>query len=309
MIRAIFHSDLDRMTAWIEPLRRLIPSIDLRPAGAFEEPASVDVAIIWKPPADLHRYTGLKAILSLGAGVDQLDLPSLPRHVPLARLRDVTLTREMRDYCRLAVTRYQRDFHLHERHSRDGGPWRYDLPRLPSEWTVGVLGLGELGGAVASELASAGFRVSGWSRNPKSIANVRSHVGERGLSEIAATSDVLVNLLPLTPETEDILDRRLFETMRKGSYLINAGRGRHLVEQDLLDALNRDHLAGATLDVFRTEPLPPDHPFWRHPRILVTPHVAAASHPETAAPQVADNIIRAMRGDPLLNLVDRERGY
>ena len=309
MIRTVFHSDLDRMAGWVEPLRRLIPSLDLRKAGGFENPANVDIAIFWKPPPELERYTGLKAILALGAGVDQLDLASLPANVPVARLRDTSLTRDMRDYCRLAVTRYHRDFHAYERLSRDGGPWRYEVPRQAGDRRIGLLGLGELGAAVATELAGAGFQVSGWSRNPKTIAHIRSSVGEQGFADVVSGADILINLLPLTPQTENILDRRLFATMRKGACLINVGRGRHLVEADLLDALNSGHLGGATLDVFRTEPLPADHPFWRHPAILITPHVAAVTNPETAAPQIAENIMRAMRGEHLLNQVDRTRGY
>jgi glyoxylate/hydroxypyruvate reductase A len=247
--------------------------------------------------------------LSLGAGIDQLDLSVLPRSVPLARLKDPELTKAMRQYCQLAVLRYHRDFHLYERFSQAGGPWRFRLPKPTSATRVGVLGLGELGGAVARDLVDLGFRVSGWTRNEKRIPGVQCFSGPNRLFDIAGQSDILINLLPLTADTDSILDRRLFEVMPMGSYLINVGRGRHLVEADLLAALESGQIGGATLDVFRNEPLPADHPFWRNPRVLITPHVATAANPQTAALQVVENIHRAMRGDTLVNQVDLSRGY
>jgi glyoxylate/hydroxypyruvate reductase A len=288
-------------------LKRRLP--DLRLVDIDNAGDAIDIALIWKVPPGLERFGNLRAILSLGAGVDQLDLDTLPKNVPLARLKDDSLTACMIDYCRLAVLRYHRDFHLYERLSREGGPWRYELPKRTSERCVGILGLGELGGAVAGDLVSAGFQVAGWSRSRKEVAGVRSCIGPEGLEEIAAMSEILINLLPLTPQTENILNRQFFSKMRVGSYLINVGRGRHLAEDDLLWALDEGRLAGATLDVFRTEPLPAGHPFWGDRRILVTPHIAAAGNPETAADYVAENIRRALRGERLLNQVDVSRGY
>jgi glyoxylate/hydroxypyruvate reductase A len=233
----------------------------------------------------------------------------LPKGVPLARLRDPSLTEGMKAYCELAVLRYHRDFHIYERLSREGGPWRFKLPRPTANRRIGILGLGELGAGVASHLANAGFAVAGWARTSKQIPGIAAHHGSEGLDALAARSDIIINLLPLTAETENILDRKLFGRMPKGSYLINVGRGRHLVEDDLLVALRSGQLAGATLDVFRKEPLPLEHPFWHEPNILITPHVATSANPETAARQVVENIGRAMRGEALLNEVDPNRGY
>jgi glyoxylate/hydroxypyruvate reductase A len=219
------------------------------------------------------------------------------------------LTAGMVEYCRLAVLRYHRDFHFYERSSREHGPWRFSLPLPPQHRRIGVLGLGELGAAVAADLSASGFRVQGWARTLKSIPAVQCHLDMKGLHQLAASSDVLINLLPLTSQTEGILNADLFARMPRGSFLINVGRGRHIVEEDLLLALRSGQLAGATLDVFHHEPLPRDHPFWREPSILITPHVATAPNPKTAALQVASNIKRAMRGEPLLNAVDRAHGY
>jgi glyoxylate/hydroxypyruvate reductase len=309
MVKLVFHSDIDYLEDWLPPLRRLLPELDAKKSADVSDPASIDVALIWTPPPRIEQYCNLKAILSLGAGVDQLDLKKLPKGVPLARLKDPSLTEGMKAYCMLAVLRYHRDFHIYERFSREGGPWRFDLPKPAAKRRIGILGLGELGASIASHLASAGFAVAGWARTPRQIPGVTTHHGWERLDALAAGSDILINLLPLTAETEGILSRKLFSQMPEGSYLINVGRGRHLIEDDLLVALRSGQLSGATLDVFRKEPLPPDHPFWREPNILITPHVATSANPETAAQQVVQNIERALRGETLLNQVDRDRGY
>jgi glyoxylate/hydroxypyruvate reductase A len=309
MVKLVFHSDLDRAEDWLPELKRHIPDLDAEVSSDVVDPASIDVALIWKPPPRFAEYTNLKAILSLGAGVDQLDLHTLPVGVPIARLRDPSLIAGMVEYCRLAVLRYHRDFHFYERSSRERGPWRFSLPRPPQDRRIGVLGLGELGAAVAVDLSAAGFRVQGWARTPKSFPAVRCCVGLLGLHQLAAFSDVLINLLPLTSETVGILNTDVFARMPRGAFLINVGRGRHLVEEHLLLALRSGQLGGATLDVFQREPLPQDHPFWGEPSILITPHVATAPNPKTAALQVASNIKRAVRGEPLLNAVDRAHGY
>ncbi len=309
MVKLVFHSDIDYPEDWLPPLRRLLPGLDAKRSADVSDPASIDIALIWKPPPRIEQYCNLKAILSLGAGVDQLDLEELPKEVPLARLKDPSLTEGMKAYCMLAVLRYHRGFHIYERLSCEGGPWRFELPKPNARTRIGILGLGELGTGVASHLASAGFAVSGWARTSKQLPGVTTYYGWERLDDLAAAADILVNLLPLTAETEGILSRKIFDRMPKGSFLINVGRGRHLIEDDLLIALRSRQLSGATLDVFRNEPLPPDHPFWREPNILITPHVATSANPETAAQQVVHNIERAMRGEKLLNQVDRDRGY
>jgi glyoxylate/hydroxypyruvate reductase A len=176
-------------------------------------------------------------------------------------------------------------------------------------FVVGILGLGALGAAAAQQLRALGFAVAGWSRGAKSIEGVRSFHGDHGFAALLGESEIVVCLLPLTPATENILDRRAFALMPRGAAVINCARGGHLVEADLLAALDAGQLSAAVLDVFRQEPLPPDHPFWRHPKVVVTPHVAAATHPPTAAPVVADTLRRVRENRPLVNVVDRSAGY
>ena len=189
------------------------------------------------------------------------------------------------------------------------GEWRELHQPAAADRRVGVMGLGVLGGAAARTLAGLGFSVAGYSRTPKDIAGVRVFHGPDGLAPFLERTEILVNLLPLTQALEDVLSARLFAALPEGAIVINAGRGRHLVDRDLLDALDSGHLAGATLDVFREEPLPPSHPFWRHKGICLTPHVASVADPRSVADQVAENIRRANAGEPLLNVVDPKVGY
>jgi glyoxylate/hydroxypyruvate reductase len=248
------------------------------------------------------------AVQSLGAGINQLGMHDFPSHVRVARLVDTGLTRMMTEYALLAALRYARNFDYHERAQR-GSAWDYVMPTGVGGCRVGVLGLGVIGAAVARRLAENGFLVSGWARSNKTIDGATCFSGDDGLSAFLADLRVLINLLPLTPQTTNILDEKLFATLPKGAFVVNIGRGAHLVEADLLAAIDSGHLGGATLDVFREEPLPAGHPFWLHPRITITPHCAGTGDPDSAAEVVAENIRRAKRGDPLLNEVDRARGY
>jgi len=305
----LFCSNLDDPEEWRPPMTRLMPDLELRVYPDFGKAEEIDVAMVWRPPAEgLAQFTNLKAILSLGAGVDQLDLSKLPAGVPVARLVDDVLTTAMAEYCLLAALRYHRRLDVYERNSRLK-KWEYHIPRPASQRTVGILGIGVLGGAAAAQLKANGFRVCGWSRSPKSIAGVECFSGTDGIYQMAAKSEIVVCLLPLTAETRSILDKKLFDAMPQGAYLVNVGRGGHLSEDDLLSALDSGKLAGATLDVFQKEPLVPEHKFWNHPQILITPHVASTGGAETAAPQVVENIRRARSGKTLLNQVDRGKGY
>jgi len=308
-MRVLFYSTLDDPAEWLPELRRELPegTIELWPEIA--DPAAVDVALIWTPPPDgLARYPNLRAVLSLGAGVNQLDLASLPKGVPVARLVDPSLTEGMRDYCLWTVMRYHRylDEHAANQTQRK---WVYKMSPPKRSVRVGVMGLGELGTAVAKTLVAAGFDVRGWARSPKSIEGVRCFAGEAGLASFAAETQILICLLPLTAETRGILNRRLFRMLPRGARIINVGRGAHLVEEDLLAALDAGEIGAATLDVFAREPLADDHVFWSHPKITVTPHVATWGTAASAAPHVAENVRRAVAGRRLLNQVDIERGY
>jgi glyoxylate/hydroxypyruvate reductase A len=274
------------------------------------DPAAIEYALVWHPePGLLASLPNLRLIVSLGAGIDHiLRDPALPRGVPILRLVDPHMTRAMTEYVTLQVLRLHRQ-DIDYRAQQAGGEWRERAQKSAAERTVGILGFGVLGEAAGRILRTIGFDVAGWSRSPKDIAGFATFAGPGGLDALAARSEILVCLLPMTPQTEGILNAGLFARLPRGAGLVNAGRGRHLVEADLLAALESGQLSAAVLDVFRDEPLPPGHPFWRHPRIVVTPHVAADTNPPTALPIVAAAIRDLEAGRPLANLVDPQRGY
>lgn len=306
--KILFSSDLDRIGEWNATLGALRPGFELVEAGGEEDPDVFEFALIWKPPAGgLKRYPNLKAIQSLGAGVNQLDLAALP-DVPLARLVDANLTSSMVDYAQAAVLRHFRSFDVHERDSREGA-WRFLQPTSKAEWPVGVLGLGEIGAAVARGVAGLGFPVRGWARSKRAIDGVETFAGSEALEAFLAGSRILINVLPLTPDTTGFLSAATLGALPRGAHLVNIGRGGHLVEADLVRLLDEGHVAGATLDVLSQEPPPAGHPLMGHPKVLVTPHVAGISSPQTALKVVLENYDRALAGRPLLHQVDRARGY
>jgi glyoxylate/hydroxypyruvate reductase A len=306
----MFYSEPDDPLEWYRALAEHIPDLDFRTWPEVGDVSEVEVALVWLPPeGELRRYPNLKAILSLAAGVDALVSDhSLPPGVPIARLIDPGLTRTMTEFVLLSVLRHHRHIDAFERRQREG-QWVYELPPDVTERRVGVIGLGVLGGEAAAALRDHGFRVTGWSRSAKDLDGLECFHGEDGLAPFLGRTEILVCLLPLTPATENILGAGLFAALPEGAYVVNVARGRHLVEEDLLAALASGHISGATLDVFRDEPLPAGHPFWSHPKVLVTPHIAAAGNPRTAAPQMAENIRRAVAGEPLLDVVDVGVGY
>jgi glyoxylate/hydroxypyruvate reductase A len=305
----LFLSADDPAEAWCKALRRHMPALDIRVWPETGDPEEIEVALIWQPPpGELARFPKLKAILSLGAGIDRLLAdPTLP-DLPLARMVDPSLTRTMGDYVLLAALRHHRRFDCFERAQRERR-WDFHLPEPTASKTVGVMGLGELGAHAAGRLAAHGFETVGWSRTARHLAGVTCLAGAEQLDRFLARSEILVCLLPLTAETRGVLNRELFEKLPDGACLINAARGAHLVEADLIAALDRGKLAGATLDVFEAEPLAEESPLWAHSKILITPHVASYCEPETAAEGVAENIRRALAGEPLRHQVDRPRGY
>ncbi|GBD43344.1 Glyoxylate/hydroxypyruvate reductase A [bacterium HR40] len=305
----LFVSPVDDPEAWRQALARELPELDFRVYPEIGDPADIEVALVWQPPPGLlAQLPNLRLIQALSAGVDGLLAdPTLPP-VPLCRMVDESLTRTMAEYVLAQALFYHRDLDLFEEQQRRA-EWRFRMPRPAAERTVGVMGLGAVGSAVARTLADAGFRVCGYSRSRHRIEGVETFAGSAERDAFLRKSEVLVCLLPLTAETRGILDRRLFSTLPAGAVLVHVGRGPQLVESDLLAMLACGQLRGAVLDVFATEPLPSDHPFWRHPRIRITPHVAGYSLPATGAAVVAANIRRLRDGRPLLHLVQRERGY
>ncbi len=301
----LFVSNVDSAAEWQAELGKLMPEVELRVWPELGDPTEIDAALVWRPPQGLlDQLPNLKLIISLGAGADHiLADPTLPPGIPILRLVDPYMTVAMSEYVMMQVLRLHRQdpAYLAQQHALT---WR-PLPQPnAAERRVGVLGLGVLGGDAALRLKVLGFDVAGWSRTERKLAGIPSFHGADGLAALLGRSEILVCLLPLTRETEGILDARLFARLPRGAAIVNCARGGHLVEADLLAALDSGQLSAAVLDVFREEPLPQQHPFWRHPRILVTPHVAAATHPATAAAAVADNLRRLDEGRPLLNRVD-----
>jgi glyoxylate/hydroxypyruvate reductase len=296
--------------AWQAAFKAADPNIEFRvwpDSGPIEE---IDYILAWHhQPGELKRYPHLKAIFSLGAGVEKLLLDKdLPAGVPIVRMVDRALTTGMTEYVLLHVLRYHRRMPALEALQRRA-EW-IELESPPAwERRVGILGLGVLGGDAAEKLAGLGFRTAGWSNRPKRIPQVQSFTGEDGLAELLAESEILVCLLPLTTATTGILNARRFAQMRRGACLINAARGGHVVEGDLLAALDSDQLAHATLDVVSEEPLPATHPFWRHPKVTLTPHNASLTWPPTATEHIVANIRRCEAGLLMSPLVDLEREY
>ena len=292
---------------WLAGLRAALPdaTVEVWAPGA---PAA-DYAVVWAPPqAFLDEQPQIKALFNIGAGVDALMKVRLPPQTRVVRLDDAGMSVQMAEYVCHAVIRHFREFDGYEADVRQGR-WSYRKPRSRADCAVGVMGLGVLGARVAQALRVFEFPVNGWSRSPKVIDGVRGFSGSDGFNDFLAASRVLVNLLPLTPDTRDIMNRDMLSRLQPGGYVINVARGAHLVEDDLIALIDAGHLSGATLDVFRTEPLPAGHPFWTHPKITVTPHTSARTLRDESIAQIAGKILALDRGEPIAGVVDPVRGY
>ncbi len=307
----IFYSKSDPWEDWAPALRRELPDLDLRHWEDSGDDAAVRFALVWRPPeGELRdRFPNLEYIFSLGAGVDALLAdPSLPEGAPVVRMVEEALIVGMTEFVTLHVLRHHRRQRELADQQRDKVWAVVPTPLAPAR-RVGLMGLGVLGADAARVLTALHFDVASWSRTPKSMDGVTSFHGPAGLDEFLARTEILVALLPLTPDTRGILDRSLFDRLPQGACLINAGRGGLQVETDILAALESGRLAEATLDVFETEPLAPESPLWTHPRVVVSPHMASISSPSTGAAEVASNIRRIEAGEPPHNIVDRKVGY
>lgn len=308
----VFHSGIDRGDRWRAALAEAAPDLVFRDWDEPGDDAAVDYALVWKPPAGAlkARFPNLKAILSLGAGVDHiLADPDLPAGVPVVRMVDPGLRQGMVEYALLQTLALHRDAPAYAAQQR-AGLWR-ELPAPPpaQDRTVGVMGLGRLGGAIAEALTRVGFQVRGWARTARDMPGIACFAGAAGLDAFLAECEILIDVLPATPETAGVLNAALFAKLPRGAGLINMGRGAHQVEADILAALDSGQLSHAVLDVFATEPLPAGHPFWAHPRVTVTPHVAAVTQPGSGARHVAAAIARIEGGAAPPNAVDPAAGY
>ena len=328
---------------WLQGLRVALPDaeVTLWSAGAPQ----ADYAVVWAPPQQFFdEQSQLRAVFNIGAGVDALLKLRLPPQSQIVRLDDAGMSVQMAEYVCHAVIRHFREFDAYEADTHQG-KWSFRKPRARADFPVGVMGLGVLGKRVAQALAHFEFPVNGWSRSPQSPGawaaerfapvkeepakragqsleteeqnalpsklrkGVTCYSGPDGFKDFLTASRVLVCLLPLTTDTRDIMNRETLSQLQPGGYVINVARGAHLVDDDLLALLDSEHLAGATLDVFRTEPLPPDHTFWKHPRITVTPHTSARTLLETSIAQIAQKIMALEQGFSVAGIVDPLRGY
>ena len=292
---------------WLQGLAVALPGAEI----SVWQPGApqADYAVVWAPPQQfMDEQSGLKALFNIGAGVDALLKLRLPPQALVVRLDDAGMAVQMAEYVCHAVIRHFREFDGYEA-DMAAGRWGYRKPRLRSDFPIGVMGLGVLGERVARALAQFDFPINGYSRTPKAIDGVRAFTGAEQFNDFLVASRVLVNLLPLTPETANVMNQDTLGRLQPGAYVINVARGAHLVEEDLLALIDSGHVAGATLDVFRSEPLPAGHAFWNHPRITITPHTSARTLRDESIAQIARKMAALDRGEGVAGIVNPARGY
>lgn len=305
----LYKADPVRGAVWAELFARQMPELPFRIWPDIGDPRDVRYLAAWQPPEDLaNRFPNLEVLFSTGAGTDHFDFSTIPETLPVVRMVESGIVKGMVEYVTLAVLSVHRDWQTYRNQQR-AAQWQAHRVYPAESRRVGVLGLGVLGRAVLEKLRGFGFPCAGWSRSAWQIKGVECHSGQEGLRAFLARTDILICMLPLTDSTRGILSKPLFDQLPQGATLINVGRGGHLVQQDLLQALDEGRLASAILDVCEPEPLPPEHPFWHHPKVVLTPHIASMTQPETAVEAVVDNLRRHRVGLPMVGLVDRARGY
>ena len=310
-MRILLHRADGRTEPWLKDFSKYLPEAEFEIWHAGEKSQPCDYAVVWSPPeAMLPELAQVKAIFNTGAGVDALLRygDAIPRDIPIIRLGDAGMGLQMAEYVTHAVLRYFRRFDDYERQAR-AGIWAALPPYNREDFAIGVLGLGALGMRVIEALAPFGFPLRGWSRTEKRIDGVQCYQGLDGLDTFLRGSRVLVCMLPLTPETNNLIDRSNLGKLPAGAYVINVARGAHIAEPELLSLIKSGHIAAATLDVFRNEPLPAQHPFWQEPRITITPHISALTLRRESVQQIADKIRSFESGQPVADIVDRALGY
>ena len=309
-MRILLHRADGNTAPWISGFAAALPQAEVVTWQEGADIAPCDYAVLWAPPAAmLAHLQHVKAIFITGAGVDGiLKFSDTLPDVPIIRLADAGMAVQMAEYVAYAVLRYFRRFGEYEAQAK-GGIWKHLPQHDKRDFAIGVMGMGVLGTRVLESLKAFEFPLRGWSRTEKSMDGVESFAGAAGMEPFLRGTRVLVCMLPLTPDTTNLLDRSRLSMLPQGAYLVNVGRGAHVAEPDLLTLIRSGHIAGATLDVFRNEPLPAPHPFWDEPRITLTPHIAALTLPGPSAEQIASKIKAMERGEPVSDIVDRTRGY
>lgn len=305
----LYKSDPDRGRRWQALFAEHAPDIEFRQWPDIGDPADIRYLLAWQPPEAIETLLPeLEVLFATSAGIDQFDPSILPDALPVVRMLDPSIEQGMIEYATFATLwlhRHMADYVRQQREHR----WQAHMLVPSGQRRIGIMGLGQLGGAIARHLKGYGFPVSGWSRTPRNMEGITTHAGEAALTDFLATCDILICVLPLTEATRGVLNESLFNRLPPGAALINMGRGEHLVETDLTRALETGQLSGAVLDVLREEPPSPDHPFWADARILMTPHVGAMTQPDTAFPVLLENLRRHQRGEMMLGQIDRGRGY
>lgn len=306
----VFYTPAKSNERWLVEIRAQMPTADVWEWSPEAGKKQADYALVWAPPPELFAaQRGLKAIFNLGAGVDSLLLnPQLPRDIPVVRVNDGGMAIQMAEYVCHALIRHVREFDQYDAQA-DKRMWHPRRAIDRAAWPVGVMGVGAIGTKVAQAVAAFEYPVATWSRTPHVLPGITSFAGDAGLEPFLGRTRVLVCVLPLTPETDGILNADRLGKLMPDAYLINVARGRHVIEADLLALLDRGALAGAALDVFQTEPLPEAHPFWHHPKITVTPHVSALTLRSETVAQIAGKIQRIEAGQPIGGIVNLQAGY
>jgi glyoxylate/hydroxypyruvate reductase len=295
---------------WAQSLKEKLPKITISVYPEVENPADVTFAICWKADKNvLLNFPNLAVIQSVGASIDHiLRSQTVRENQIITRIVDENLSNDMWEFLLAAVMSNLKklDVYAQKKEDKKWEPTQYTTIK---NTTISILGLGQIGSLVAQKFAALGFQVQGWSTSQKNIEDVTCHAGQNELEPFLKNTDFLINILPLTAETEGFLDKNVLKKIKKGGFLINVGRGEHLVEQDLMDLLDENYLSGALLDVFRVEPLPQDHAFWTHPKIQITPHIASLTNVESATTQIAENYKNHTSGKALKHIVSVEKGY
>lgn len=300
----------NKIDSWKKALKAKAPDISIYSYLEEHPKEEITLACVWKQPVDsLKQYPNLKCIASLGAGVDFIFKDqSVPENIPITRVVDPVLASDMSEFVLALILSFFKNLNNYRTDQMKKVWYPQEYKRI-SDVTVGIMGMGALGEKLAEDLIKNRFKVIGWATSPKIIPGVEVYTGDKEKNTFLSRSNILVCLLPLTRETTGILNSKLFKELPKQSYVINVARGGHLVDEDLLEYINNGHLAGAGLDVFHEEPLSVEHPFWTHPKIHITPHIASVSDIESVIPQLLENYGRLKEGLPLNNIVNREKGY